>query len=240
VIGVLSGAILTGLILNPPGRRSGGRTNPAVTVALWLMDAFPGRHVLPYVLAQLAGSAAGTGLARLVWGRAVSLPSVAHTAIRPAPTWQPAVVFLAEAGGMIALTLVVGFFLAHPGFLRLLPYTVGLSAGLVIGIFGPLSGGSVNPARQFGPAAFSGQTIDLPIYLVAPILGATLGAAIHHLLIRRLHSPSPMLSAAEPPSELFGGSRRSAADSDTGGPRRASGTDETRAPTAVRTAPADR
>jgi glycerol uptake facilitator-like aquaporin len=68
VIGVLSGAILTGLILAPAGRRSGGHMNPAVTVGLWLMGAFPGRSVPPYVLAQLAGSVAGTGLARLCGG----------------------------------------------------------------------------------------------------------------------------------------------------------------------------
>jgi hypothetical protein len=72
VIGVLSGVILIGLILAPAGRRSGGHMNPAVTVGLWLMDAFPGRSVPLYVLAQLAGSMAGTGLARLLWGRAMS------------------------------------------------------------------------------------------------------------------------------------------------------------------------
>lgn len=236
VIGVLSGTILTGLILSPPGRRSGGHTNPAVTVGLWLMDAFPGRHVLPYVLAQLAGSASGTCLARLVWGRAVSLPSVAIAAIRPAPTWQPASVFLAEVGGMVALTLVVGFFVTHPGFIRRLPYVIGLSVGLVIAFFGPLSGGSVNPARQFGPATFSGQTTDLAIYLVAPILGAALGAAVHRLLIGRRHahvpatagggtspgigaaavaSPSfPTLSPAGPLSEPGGGSTPTSARSD--------------------------
>ena len=167
--------------------------NPAVTVALWLMDVFPGRGVLPYVLAQLAGSAAGTGLGRLAWGSAVSLPSVAHAAIRPASTWQPASVFLAEAGCMIVLILVVGFLLAHPGYARLLPYAIGLSVGLVIAFLGPRSGGSINPARQFGPAALSGQTTDLWIYLVAPILGAVLGASVYQLLIRRLsmrrHAP---------------------------------------------------
>lgn len=183
VIGVLSGTILTGLILTPPGRRSGGHMNPAVTVALWLVDVFPGRNVPPYVLAQLAGSAAGTGLGRLAWGRAVSLPPVDYAAIRPAPTWQPASVFLAEAGCLTVLILVVGFFLAYPGYARLLPYAIGLSVGLVIALLGPRSGGSINPARQFGPAALSGQTTDLWIYLVAPVLGAVLGASVRHLLV---------------------------------------------------------
>ncbi|WP_247204697.1 aquaporin [Streptomyces sp. AgN23] len=38
-----------------------------------------------------------------------------------------------------------------------------------IALLGPLSGGSINPARQFGPAALSGQTSDLWICLIAPI-----------------------------------------------------------------------
>jgi glycerol uptake facilitator-like aquaporin len=192
VIGVLSGAILTGLIFAPPGRRSGGHMNPAVTVALWLMDAFPGRSVPPYVLAQIAGSAAGTGLGYLAWGRVVSLPPVAYAAIRPAPTWQPASVFLAEAGTMLVLILLVGCFLAYPGYARLLPYAIGLSVGLVITLLGPRSGGSINPARQFGPAALSGQTTDLWIYLLAPILGAVLGASVYHLLIRWFRTRRPL------------------------------------------------
>ncbi|MBC6462468.1 aquaporin [Actinomadura sp. HBU206391] len=36
-----------------------------------------------------------------------------------------------------------------------------------IALLGPRSGGSIDPARQFGPAALSGQTTDLWIYLVA-------------------------------------------------------------------------
>jgi CP family cyanate transporter-like MFS transporter len=199
VIGAISGAILTGLILSPPGRRSGGHVNPAVSVGLWLMGAFPGRHVLPYVLAQLAGSAVGTGLARLAWGRAVALPSVAHAAIRPAPAWQPVSVFLAEVGGMFALTLVVAFFVACPRFIRGLPHVIGVSVGLVIALLGPLSGGSVNPARQLGPAVFSGQTTDLTIYLVAPVLGAVLGAGVYRLPVRRRRTHVPETAVAARP-----------------------------------------
>ncbi|MGW0696819.1 MIP/aquaporin family protein [Streptomyces sp. NPDC002738] len=185
VIGVVSGAILTGLIISPPGRRSGGHLNPAVTVSLWLMGAFPGRSVVPYVLAQLAGSAAGTGLGRLVWGSAASLPSVNYAAIVPAPTWHPASVFVAEAGSMTIIIVAVGFTMAHARFARLVPYVIGLSVALVIAVLGPRSGGSINPARQFGPAALAGQGTDLWIYLVAPVLGAALGTWLHHLLSRR-------------------------------------------------------
>ena len=214
VIGVLSGVILIGLILGPAGRRSGGHMNPAVTVGLWLMDAFPARSVPLYVLAQLAGSVAGTGLARLLWGRA-ALSLVGYGAVRPAPTWHPESVFVAEAGAVTLLILVVGLFLAHRGLARLLPQVIGLFVALVIAILGPLSGGSINPARQLGPAAFSGQNTCLWIYLVAPIVGAVLGALVHRLLIRlprtREHAlmPGSRTSRSPRPDRTTSGSRPS-------------------------------
>src|ERR1700754_3922007 len=116
VIGTVSGAVLTALILTPLGKRSGGHMNPAVTVMLWLMGAFPRRGVLPYILAQLAGSVAGTALARLAWGPRVSLAEVSYGAIRPAPTWDATSVFLAETGSMAALVVVVGFVMTRRGY----------------------------------------------------------------------------------------------------------------------------
>lgn len=192
VIGVLSGAILTGLIFTPPGRRSGGHMNPAVTVTLWLMDVFPGRSVVPYVVAQLAGSVAGTALARLVWGRSVSLPTVAFGVIRHSPTWHPPLVFIAEAGCFAVLILVVGYLLARPMYAILLPCAIGGYVALVIALLGPRSGGSINPARQLGPAVLSGFTVDLWIYLVAPMVGAVIGSALQHMLIQRFHVRPPL------------------------------------------------
>jgi glycerol uptake facilitator protein/aquaporin Z len=192
VVGVLAGAVLAVLILSPPGRRSRGHMNPSVTVALWLMDVFPGRSVLSYVLAQLAGSVAGVALGRLVWGPAMSLPSVAYGAIRPSPSWDANAVFVAETGCLIALSLVIGFSLAHPSFSRWVPYAVGTVVAVVVISLGPYSGGVINPARQFGPAVISGQTVDLWVYLLAPILGAVLGASVHHLLVRRLDTHVPL------------------------------------------------
>ena len=159
VIGPLSGAVIALLIISPLGRLSGGHMNPAVTIALWLMDAFPGASVVPYVVAQLAGSAAGTALGRLAWGGVVSSHSVDFASIRPEAGWDGASVFLAEAGAMMVLTLVVGNFLAYPRVARWLPPTIGAAIAVLIVVLGPLSGGSANPARQFGPACSRGPTL---------------------------------------------------------------------------------
>src|SRR5512143_2884868 len=52
---VLTGAYALGPI-------SGGHFNPAVTIGLWAGGRFPARDILGYVLAQVAGAIAATGV----------------------------------------------------------------------------------------------------------------------------------------------------------------------------------
>jgi glycerol uptake facilitator protein/aquaporin Z len=97
---------------------------------------------------------------------------------------------------MTVIMLAVGFCVAHARCARLVPYVIGPAIALVIAFLRPRSGGSINPARQFGPAAFAGQTVDLWICLVAPILGVALGAWPHHLLSRRQLTPEVRVRAS--------------------------------------------
>jgi glycerol uptake facilitator-like aquaporin len=192
VLATISAMVLAGLIVSPLGRRSGGHMNPAVTVAVWLMDVFPGGSVVPYVAAQLAGSVAGVGLARLVWGSSISTKAISYAALGPKLGINGSTVYLGECGCMIALTVMVGFFLAYPTYHRWLPAAIALAVALVIFLLGPVTGGVVNPARQFGPAVLANQWTDLWIYLTAPIVGAVLGAGLHHLLYRRFKTRQPL------------------------------------------------
>ncbi|WP_329584903.1 aquaporin [Streptomyces sp. NBC_01005] len=187
VLGALIGVLLTSLILSPSGRYSGGHLNPAVTVALWLLGAFPGRAVLPYIAAQAAGSLAGTALGGLVWGANARHAPIAYAVVGPAPTWNAAAVLAAEAGAVVAVTLMLGAFLRRPSSRPLLPYAVGLATALIIASLGPRSGGSANPARQLGPALLSGNTTHLWIYLLAPVIGAFIGGCIWHTLAAPAH-----------------------------------------------------
>ncbi|MHB9856251.1 MIP/aquaporin family protein [Streptomyces sp. Tue6028] len=191
MVGVVVGVLLVVLIISPPGRCSGAHMNPAISVALWLMGAFPGRYVPAYAAAQLAGSVAGTALGRLCWGPVVSRPSLRYAAVHPGPGWSTAALVVTEAGCLILVVVMVGFFLARPSISRWLPYAVGTATALIITVLGQLSGGSANPARQLGPALLSGGTRLLWVYLAAPLVGASIGAAVHCLFQRRLGAPAP-------------------------------------------------
>ncbi|MCX4967597.1 aquaporin [Streptomyces sp. NBC_00654] len=178
ILGAAVGVLLMAFMASPPGRRSGGHLNPAVTVALWRLGAFPARAVVPYVMAQLAGSVAGAALGRLVWGPAVSRFPVGYATVRADPSWPAGAVLTAETGVLVLLTMMLSVLLAHPAGRRLLPCAVGLATAVIIATLGPVSGGSANPARQFGPALLAQDLTHLWIYLLGPVLGAVLGAAL--------------------------------------------------------------
>jgi glycerol uptake facilitator protein len=113
---------------------------------------------------------------------------------------QP-VAFGAEVLGTAILALVV-FALtderncAAP-LARLSPVFIGLTVSALISIIAPLTQACFNPARDFGPrlfASFAGWgTIALPgasdlswltVYIVAPCVGAIVGAGVYQLLLR--------------------------------------------------------
>jgi hypothetical protein len=81
-------------------------------------------------------------------------------------------VFLVEAGSIVVLIGPVAFFLARPKLNGWTPLLVGTLVATLIAATGDWTGGSFNPARQFGPALLSGQTAFLWCYLVGPPAGA--------------------------------------------------------------------
>jgi glycerol uptake facilitator protein/aquaporin Z len=110
----------------------------------------------------------GVVAARILWGPVVEQPPVSYAVIQPAPFWSAAPLFAAEAIGVGLIVLVVGYCLSIPQFAPLAPWVVGALIGLGIALLGTSTGGSLNPARQFGPAVVSGHTGELWVFLVAP------------------------------------------------------------------------
>jgi len=176
IVGAAVALLLAGLILSPPGRASGAHTNPAISLAMWRFGVFPGTGVVPYTIAQLFGSVLGVVAARRVWGQAVAEPPVVYAALQPAQGWSTWELFATEALGMAVIVFLVGACLAVQRLTPFVPWVVGALVGLGIALLGTASGGSLNPARQFGPAAASGQMRFLWVYLLAPMVGAAVAA----------------------------------------------------------------
>ena len=178
LVGALVAVLLSLLIISRAGKVSGGHMNPAVSLAMWRFGVFPAVGIVPYIVAQLLGSVLGVLAARAVWGAIVARPPVLYAVIQPAPVWSSVPLFAAELTGMGLIVFLVGYFLSIPRLAPNVPWLVGILIGLGIALLGTQSGGSLNPARQFGPAVVSAHTDKLWVFLVAPMVGAELGAQL--------------------------------------------------------------
>ena len=156
------------------GDVSGAHINPAVTAGFWLSGNLEGRRVAPYLAAQFAGALAAAGVLRVVFPVHANLGSTLPSSLWPALGIE--VLFTAILV-MVILAFAVG--------LKLRTHVVAIVVGLTIGVEshlgGPISGGSMNPARSVGPALLSGTFGDLWIYLAAPLVGSVIGALAYRV-----------------------------------------------------------
>jgi len=174
--GFLFGSTGALIALSPVGRHSGAHINPVVSLSFWLMHKLSLRHVVGYVIAQLAGALVGALplLAWGAWGRSVDFGATV-----PGVGYGTGAALVGEAVTTFALVLGLFLFLTHR---RLRPFTPALFPVLyaaMVFLEAPVSGTSTNPARSLGPAVISGQWRDWWVYGVGPLLGALVGVAVY-------------------------------------------------------------
>lgn len=189
VAGLAVAALIAALMYSPPGRASGGHLHPGVTVFLWSSGLFPGRAVVPYAAAQLAGSLAGTALAGLVWGEAVR--RIGYGAVHPGPGMSDVTLFLVEGAALAAVFVAVALVMTRPALRGAIPAVIGIGVGVVIATLGTVTGASINPARAFGPAVLSGTYAHFWIYMIAPIVAPALVGLANRALRTRGAAAAP-------------------------------------------------
>jgi len=59
---------------------------------------------------------------------------------------------------------------------------IGGTVGLDALFGGPVTGASMNPARSLGPALAAGEWQDFWIYVIGPVIGASIGALAYQLV----------------------------------------------------------
>ncbi len=188
------------------GTTSGAHINPAVTLALALTGRFPLKEVGPYIGAQAVGAFGGGLLIVAAFGSdAYDVAAVGSTELGRGVEYLQGIV--AEAAGtfilMITLMALAVDRRAAPGFAGLM---IGLAVAGAIFVMLPLTGGSLNPARTFGPlftnTIFGGETNweDFPLYIIGPVIGAALAALVYDYVAR----PREAEREAEPAQGALG------------------------------------
>jgi MIP family channel proteins len=188
IAGLIGIALAHGLVLavmvSALGHISGGHFNPAVTISVWVSGKIETLRALYYILAQLAGAAAGAGLLRVavperLWRHDPT--SLGATALSRQFGVTPANALVLEAALTFFLVFTVfavaiddrGVFKSVAG----LPIGLVLTFDILVGGF--LTGASMNPARSFGPALLIWEWKDFWIYLAGPLAGGIVAASVY-------------------------------------------------------------
>ena len=174
----LAHGLAIALSVSALGHISGGHFNPALTIGLAVAGKHPGRQVVPYILAQLAGAYLAAMLLFVV------VPALAATKVRlGTPLVSPDLGFFHATLVELILTffLMVGVFgtAVDPRGPKMGGFGIGLviTMGTLVG--GPMTGAAMNPARTFGPALVYNIWSNHLVYWIGPILGAILAALIY-------------------------------------------------------------
>jgi aquaporin NIP len=158
------------------GDISGAHLNPAVTVGFWAGRRFPGRQVLPYLLAQCSGALAASLLLKFLFSQHATLGATL-------PVGWPMRSFILE---IILTALLMFVILSVSTGAKEKGILAGVAVGAVIGLeamfAGPICGASMNPARSFAPAVLSLHFEHLWIYIAAPVIGALLAVGACRLI----------------------------------------------------------
>jgi MIP family channel proteins len=182
VIGLVHAFLLFGLIVMF-GVVSGGHFNPAVTLAAAVLKRIPPLDAAIYMLAQLSGAVLGALLTKALLldeGRATHYGAAEVSGLL-AGNFAGSIV---EAVGTFCLVLVILAAVYSKKSLKdWAPLAIGTTLGFIVMVGGPLTGGSYNPARWFGPALVSGHWGGVWPYLAGPIVGALLAAAVFKFVL---------------------------------------------------------
>ena len=172
------------------GHISGGHFNPAVSAGLAIAGRFPSRDVIPYWIAQLVGGFGAVLVMAIVYSSQVTdaLGTQPGSGI---DDWAALVLEIIATAlfVMVILTVATDERAAWNGVMA--PFLIGLFIFTAAVTVGPASGGSFNPARSLDPVLYNQEWGDVWIYIVGPLAGGVLGAAIWAQLLLRRPTPDP-------------------------------------------------
>ncbi|XP_028780484.1 aquaporin NIP2-1-like [Neltuma alba] len=166
----LAGGFIVMVMIYAIGHISGAHINPAVSLAFAASGHFPWKQVPFYVGAQMTGGISASFTLRLLLDPMKKLGTTS-------PSGTDAQALAMEIVATFTLMFVICAVTTDAKAVgELAGVAVGFSVCIAGILAGPISGGSMNPARTLGPAIASGSYKGIWVYLVGPVVGALLGA----------------------------------------------------------------
>jgi aquaporin Z len=166
------------------GHISGTHINPAVTLGVWAAGKMDALRALSYIVFQIAGGVVGAFALRYVLGGTET--GLGATRLAQGLQVGSATIDISPTVGLV-LEAILTFFLANCVLNAAVSGKAGNLAGLAIGLTltlsilmgGPLTGGSLNPARSIGPAVALGDFANLWVYLVGQVVGGVAAGLLY-------------------------------------------------------------
>ncbi len=182
------------------GHVSGCHLNPAVSVGLCVGGRFPGKDLVPYIVAQVLGGAAGAAILYMIASGHAGFDLAGGFASNGYAEHSPGGYSL-SACLITEIVMTFGFLFvilgsthgsAPKGFA---PIAIGLCLTLIHLISIPVTNTSVNPARSTGPALFVGgwALSQLWLFWVAPLIGAALAGVVYRWVGGDEPRPTPVV-----------------------------------------------
>lgn len=179
-IAVTFGLVVMALIY-ALGDISGAHLNAAVSIAFTFAGRFPAKQLPGYILSQLIGAVAASGLLKLLF----PANQLLGTTMPAGSDIQSFILELVLTFFLMLVILNVATGSKEQGMFA------GLAIGGVIGLeamfAGPICGASMNPVRSIGPAIVSGHLEHIWLYIAGPVAGAVLAIPLWKYLTQQKH-----------------------------------------------------
>jgi MIP family channel proteins len=200
-IGTLGVALAHGIalmvIVYAWGSVSGAHVNPAVTFGLAVAGKIDWLKAVYYWIAQFLGAVVAAYLLAWLLGATTAVAGLGATV---------GSLTASDSVKTVAVEAVLTFFLVTAVFGSAVAGRNGSAAGLAIGFVlamdilmgGSLTGGSMNPARTFGPALATGHLDYFWMYLLGPALGAAAAGLLFDQVFLPKPTPKPAPAPAKP------------------------------------------
>jgi aquaporin Z len=156
------------------GPLSGLHINPAVTFGFTARGVFPTKWVMPYWVVQLGGAICAAWFLQLMFGDVAAGGN--YPISKPGGDWRSLVMEI------VLTTILVSVILNTATGARSIGHNAAIAVGSTVALLGlfasPISGASMNPARSLGPDIVSTDYTGWWIYILGPVIGATIAVVI--------------------------------------------------------------